>query len=74
MRLHSQPYHDVTIAVNSENIDEGRVESGATLVFTKNNWAETQYSVVRGVDDGGDTDGPQSYNIFFGPTQSDDQA
>lgn len=72
MRLHSQPYHDVTIAVNSENVGEGRIEAGASLVFTGSNWAVTQYSVVRGADDGGDTDGPQPYNITFGPTQSDD--
>ncbi len=44
------PTHDVTIPLRSSDTSEGLVNK-KSLTFTRENWNEPQYFVVRGVDD-----------------------
>jgi hypothetical protein len=68
--LHSQPLADVTIAVSSSDLTEGRVDHDK-LTFTADNWNAPQIVMVTGVDDPFD-DGDQLYTIVLAPAVSDD--
>jgi uncharacterized delta-60 repeat protein len=68
--LNTKPTADVTIAVSSSNILEGRV-SVPSLVFSEANWNIPQTVTVRGVDDT-IRDGDKAYTVVLAPAVSDD--
>lgn len=70
--LGTEPTADVTIAVSSDNPNEGTVEPTA-LVFTSANWRVPQIVTVRGANDQAE-DGAVAYTIRVGPITSDDAA
>ena len=68
--LTSEPTHNVSIAVASNNTDEGSTSTN-TLTFTPSNWSQTQIVTVTGVDDTVD-DGDTPYQVILGPVSSSD--
>src|SRR5262249_26304933 len=68
--LTAQPKATVTVPVVSTNTTEGTV-SPAQLVFTPDDWNAAKVVTVTGVNDD-EAEGPQSYMIQLGPTQSSD--
>jgi len=71
IRLQSQPIADVTIAISSNNSDEGK-PSVSSVTFTPANWGANQTVTVTGVDDDGAQDGDQAYKIILEPAKSKD--
>jgi len=71
--LKSRPTATVTIAVSSNNTDEGKVTSPATLTFTSsgNNWSSPQMVVITGQQDQV-ADGPQLYQVKLANAVSTD--
>lgn len=68
--LESLPTDDVTIALSSDNENEGTV-SPSSLTFTNADWNSPQTVTVTGVDDDID-DGDIAYNIITAAAVSDD--
>lgn len=71
VRLNSEPKNEVVLTVTSTNTEEGTVSPG-TLRFTSANWRAPQTVTVKGQPDSVN-DGDRSYQIKFGPVQSQDQ-
>ncbi|MCM2374218.1 sodium:calcium exchanger [Rhodopirellula sp. ICT_H3.1] len=72
IRLQSQPLSNVTIRLASTDTGEVTI-SPATLTFTPANWNTSQTVTLTGVDDIA-VDGPQTANITFDLSTSDDAA
>ena len=70
--LETQPTHDVTIAVASNDPSEGLPSTSAS-VFTPANWNAPQIVIVTGVDDA-DLDGDRGYTVILGAAASSDAA
>lgn len=70
--LKARPRADVTIALTSDDTNEGTVEP-ASLTFTTNDWSTPKTVTVTGVDDAYD-DGTVSYTITTGAAESADAA
>jgi hypothetical protein len=70
--LVSEPTHDVTVSLSSDDSGEGS-PTVDSLVFTATNWSDPQTVTVSGVDDDL-IDGPTDYAIIVGPATSDDAA
>ncbi|MBI5055580.1 MAG: hypothetical protein HZB61_03050 [Nitrospirae bacterium] len=68
--LESQPAADVTIALSSSNPNEGTV-SVANITFTTENWADTQFVIITGVNDFV-VDGDVQYTVVTAPATSSD--
>ncbi len=68
--LNSQPTADVTVALTSNNTNEGTV-SPSSLTFTAASWSSPQTVFVTGVDDDVDDDGVD-YSIVTAPATSSD--
>jgi glucose/arabinose dehydrogenase len=68
--LTSQPTDSVTLALASDNTDEGTVSIGS-VTFTSVNWHVVQTVTITGVSDE-DIDGPVQYVIVIGPAISAD--
>lgn len=68
--LDSEPTHDVTIEIISDNTDEGTPDP-SSLTFTPGNWSSPQLVTVSGVDDGV-VDGAVDYSIITAPAVSTD--
>ncbi len=68
--LHTQPTHDVTIALSSSNTDEGTV-SPASVTLTSGNWDTPRTVTVTGVGEDID-DGDAAYTIVTAAAESDD--
>ncbi|MFG0289369.1 MAG: beta strand repeat-containing protein [Rhodopirellula sp. JB044] len=72
VRLQSQPIAEVTVNLASSDLGEATV-SPAPLTFTPANWNTPQTVMLTGVDDLA-VDGPQTSNITFDLSSSDDTA
>ncbi|MEQ9410014.1 MAG: CARDB domain-containing protein [Fuerstiella sp.] len=70
--LRNQPQAEVTIAIESLNLDEGTVNV-SELIFTPSNWNTAQEVVVTGADDSV-VDGDTAYQVQVGPVTSSDPA
>jgi len=70
IRLASQPTAAVTIPVRSSDLTEGTVDK-SSLIFTNTDWDVEQTVTVTGVNDKL-ADGPITYDILLGPTESTD--
>ena len=70
--LDTQPTHNVTIALASNDPSEG-LPSTSSLVFTPANWNIPQIVIVTGVDDA-DLDGDRDYTVILGAAASSDAA
>jgi uncharacterized repeat protein (TIGR01451 family) len=70
--LQARPRADVTIALASDDTDEGTVEP-ASLTFTTDTWSTPQAVTVTGVDDDYD-DGDAEYTVTLGAAVSTDAA
>ena len=68
--LATQPTAPVSVPLVSSDLTEGLV-SPANLVFTADNWHQTQTATITGQGDGV-TDGDVGYTIAVGPAVSDD--
>lgn len=68
--LDSLPLANVTLALNSDNLDEGSIDL-PLLIFTSQNWNQAQTVTISGVDDQID-DGDVSYNIITHAAVSSD--
>ncbi|QTD52845.1 IPTL-CTERM sorting domain-containing protein [Sulfidibacter corallicola] len=68
--LDAMPANDVTIAVSTQNANEGTADT-ASLTFTNANWNVAQTVTVTGVDDAID-DGNQLFSILLADTVSTD--
>lgn len=68
--LDTQPTHNVTIALASNDPSEG-LPSTSSLVFTPANWNVPQIVIVTGVDDT-DLDGDRGYSVILGAAASGD--
>lgn len=71
VRLNAPPTANVTINLNSLNINEIIITSPTTLTFTPANWSTNQTVTVQGVDDG-ILDGDQTTTIQLLPAISTD--
>ncbi|MFK8113064.1 MAG: Calx-beta domain-containing protein [Rubripirellula sp.] len=69
--LQSLPTSDVTIAITSDNTDEGTV-STSLLTFTSSNGTTPQTVTITGVDDAAVVDGTVSYSVVTGTASSAD--
>ena len=70
--LNSRPTTDVIVQVSSQDTSEGRVNVNA-LTFTADNWNQTQFVFVTGVDDTV-LDGNVGYTVRLTAAQSGDAA
>lgn len=70
VRLATQPTHDVTIDLNSDDTSEGTANP-LSLTFTSANWSTTQTITVTGQDDA-IADGDVAYQIAFTAVTSTD--
>lgn len=68
--LTSQPTDNVTLAISSDNTDEGTV-SFSSVTFTTDDWNVTQTVIITGISDT-DIDGPAQYHVVLGPVTSTD--
>jgi hypothetical protein len=68
--LDGVPAGDVTISVNSSDVNEGIVSTNQ-LRFDSSNWSTPQQVLITGVDDSAD-DGDQTFSIELGPATSTD--
>lgn len=68
--LTTQPTNNVTIAIASDNTNEGTVSTNS-VTFTTDNWNTAQTVTITGQDDD-DIDGLVAYHIELGPVTSSD--
>jgi Ca2+-binding RTX toxin-like protein len=63
----------LTLNLSISDGSEGVIVGNSYLVFTPDNWNQTQTVTLRGVDDC-EIDGEQPFNLVFQPAVSDDEA
>jgi len=71
VRLQSKPSEPVTIAISSNNPNEGK-PNVSSVTFTSANWNANQVITVLGQNDDGVADGNATYKIILAPAQSKD--